>query len=221
MLWRFRKELIFLILTLFSLLIERHTLNRKKELFSKSKNQYFLNYDEIIEENKRLREILKLKEKKMLTNFEVAEVIGVYPYIFPGEIIINKGKEDGIKKNMIVVSKDMFLVGKVEEVRDKYSRVISIFNNKTRISVIVGSTREIGIIEGGYAPFILMKYIPYDSKVKVGDDIFTSGFSEYYFPGIKIGKVYKIIRDKDSLFLKIWVKPYIASFNFEEVIICE
>jgi rod shape-determining protein MreC len=221
MLWRFRKEIIFLILIFFSFLIEKHTLNRKRDSSPKIKNQYFLNYDEIIEENKRLREILKLKEKKTITNFKVAEVIGLYPYIFPGEIIINKGKEDGIKKNMIVFTKDLFLIGKIEEVMDNYSKVISIFNNKTRISVILGSTGEVGIIEGGYAPFILMKYIPYDSKVKVGDDVFTSGFSEYYFSGIKIGKVYKIIRDKNSLFLKIWVKPYIASCGFEEVIICE
>jgi len=221
MLWRFRKEIIFLILIFFSFLIEKHTLNKKVDSKTKIKNQYFYNYEEIIEENKRLREIFNLKEKKIITNFKVAEVIGVYPYIFPGEIIINKGKEDGIKKNMIVFTKDLFLIGKVEEVMDRYSKVVSIFNNKTRISVILGSTGEIGIIEGGYAPFILMKYIPYDSKVKIGDDVFTSGFSEYYFAGIKIGKVYKILRDKDSLFLKIWVKPYIASCGLKEVIICE
>jgi rod shape-determining protein MreC len=221
MLWRFRKEIIFLIFIFFSFLIEKHTLNKKVDSKTKIKNQYFYNYEEIIEENKRLREIFNLKEKKIITNFKVAEVIGVYPYIFPGEIIINKGKEDGIKKNMIVFTKDLFLIGKVEEVMDRYSKVVSIFNNKTRISVILGSTGEIGIIEGGYAPFILMKYIPYDSKVKIGDDVFTSGFSEYYFPGIKIGKVYKILRDKDSLFLKIWVKPYIASSGLKEVIICE
>jgi rod shape-determining protein MreC len=221
MLWRFRKEIIFLIFIFFSFLIEKHTLNKKVDSKTKIKNQYFYNYEEIIEENKRLREIFNLKEKKIITNFKVAEVIGVYPYIFPGEIIINKGKEDGIKKNMIVFTKDLFLIGKVEEVMDRYSKVVSIFNNKTRISVILGSTGEIGIIEGGYAPFILMKYIPYDSKVKIGDDVFTSGFSEYYFAGIKIGKVYKILRDKDSLFLKIWVKPYIASCGLKEVIICE
>ena len=221
MLWRFRKELIIVILLIFSFLIKKYTLNRKKEVYSQIKNQDFLNYEEIIKENKRLREILNLKEKKVIINFKVAEVIGVAPYVFPGEIIINKGKNDGIKKNMIVFTKDLFLIGKVEEVMDRYSKVISIFNKKTRISVIVGSTGEIGIIEGGYAPFILMKYIPYDSKIKIGDDIFTSGFSGYYFSGIKIGKVYKIVRDKNSLFLKIWIKPYINFCGFEEVIICE
>ena len=222
MLWRFRKELIFLILLFFSFIIEKRTLNiRKNKSLPQIKNQYFFNYDEIIEENKRLREILNLKEKKIISQFNVAEVIGISPYIFPGEIIINKGIKDGIKKNMIAVTKDLFLIGKVEEIMDNYSKIISIFNKKTRISVIVSSTKEIGIIEGGYAPFVLLKYIPYDSKIKIGDDIYTSGFSEYYFYGIKIGKVYKIERNRDSLFLKIWVKPYVSSLGFKEVIICE
>ncbi|MCM8804342.1 MAG: rod shape-determining protein MreC, partial [Candidatus Omnitrophica bacterium] len=218
MLWRFRRELIFLILTFLSFLIEKSSLNRKSLSCQKIKNQNFLNYEEIIQENKRLREILNLKEKKTISNFKVTEVIGLKPYIFPAEIIIDKGRKDGVKENMIVFTKDLFLVGRIEEVKDSYSKVVSIFNNKTRISVIVGSTREIGIIEGGYAPFLLMKYIPYDSKVKVGDEVYTSGFSEYYFSGIKIGKIVKISKELNSLFLKILVKPYISSSGFEEVV---
>ncbi len=221
MLWKYRRELIFLILLFFSFRIEKVSLNKKSYLKQKTNYQKFVNYDEILQENKRLREILNLKEKKIFSNFFVAEVIGLKPYIFPAEIIIDKGKEDGIKKNMVVFTKDLYLVGRVDEVNGTYSKVISIFNSKTRISIVVGSTREIGIIEGGYGPFLLMKYIPYDSKIKLGDELYTSGFSEYYFSGIKVGKVVKIIRERDSLFLKIFVKPYILSSGFEEVIICE
>lgn len=150
-----------------------------------------MNYEEIIEENRRLREILNLKEKRTILNFKVAEVVGVKPYVFPGEIIIDKGRKDGIKENMIAITKDLFLVGKVEECQETYSKITTLFNTKTRISVILGSTGEIGIIEGGYTPFLLLKYIPYDSKVRLGEKVYTSGFSEYYFPGVKIGEVVK------------------------------
>lgn len=220
MLWRFRRELIFILMLLFSLSIGKFSFRKDfTNSDHKIEKENFLNYDEIIQENKRLREILNLKEKKIISNFKVAEVIALKPYIFPAEIFIDKGRKDGISENNVVLTKDIFLVGRVEEVNDSYSKVISIFNKKTKISVIVASTKEIGILEGGYAPFLLMKYIPYDSKVKIGDEIYTSGFSEYYYSGIKIGKVIKISRDSNSLFLKIFVKPYISYYAFKEVII--
>lgn len=220
MLWRFRRELIFLMMLFFSYFIEKNSFRRNLPTTNtKISEENLINYEEIIQENKRLREFLELKEKKIISNFKVAEVIAIKPYIFPAEIFINKGSRDGIKKNDIVVTKDIFLVGRVEEVNEAYSKIISIFNKKTKISVIISSTKEIGIVEGGYAPFLLMKYIPYDSKVKIGDEVYTSGFSVYYYSGLKIGQVAKILKDSNSLFLKIFVKPYIYSYSFKEVII--
>ncbi|MCM8833275.1 MAG: rod shape-determining protein MreC [Candidatus Omnitrophica bacterium] len=222
MLWRFRREVIFFLMLLSSYFVEKNSLKRNfSDSDTKPVKENLINYEEIIQENKRLRELLELKEKKLIPNFKVAEVIAVKPHIFPAEIFINKGKKDGILENNIVFTKDIFLIGRVEEVNDSYSKVISIFNKKTKISVIISSTREVGIIEGGYAPFLLMKYIPYDSKVKIGDEVYTSGFSEYYHSGLKIGKIVKISRDKNSLFLNILVKPYIYSYSFKEVIIAK
>ncbi|MCM8784752.1 MAG: rod shape-determining protein MreC [Candidatus Omnitrophica bacterium] len=222
MLWRFRRELIFILMLFTSYFIEKISFKRN---FSNSNTKLvkenLINYEEIIQENKRLRELLELKEKKIISNFKVAEVIAIKPHIFPAEIFINKGRKDGISENNIVFTKDIFLVGRVEEVNESYSKVISIFNKKTKISVIISSTREIGIVEGGYAPFLLMKYIPYDSKVKIGDEVYTSGFSEYYYSGLKIGEVVKISKNSNSLFLNIFVKPYIYSYGFKEVIIAK
>lgn len=219
MLWRLRKEIIFLILLFLSVFIEKKYLSEHSGNTQFVEKEKLLNYEEILEENKRLREILDLKEKKTFSNFKVAEVIGINPYIFPAEIFIDKGKRDGIEPNMIVISKELFLIGKVEQVDETYSKVISIFNSKSRISSIISTTGEIGIVEGGYGPFLIMKYIPYDSKVKIGDEIFTSGYSEYYISGLKIGKVYKIQRKSDSLFLDIWVKPYITNKVLKETIV--
>jgi rod shape-determining protein MreC len=222
MLWRFRREFIFLLMIFFSFVTKKISLkNNNSKTDIKPKNEKLLNYDEIIQENKRLREFLNLKEKKILTNFKVAEVIALKPFIFPAEIFIDKGKKDGISENDIVLTEDIYLIGRVIEVENSYSKVITIFNKKTRISAIVSSTKEIGVIEGGYAPFLLLKYIPYDSNVKIGDEVYTSGFSEYYHSGIKIGKVIKISKNTNSLFLNIFVKPYISSYDFKEVIICE
>ncbi|MCM8771693.1 MAG: rod shape-determining protein MreC [candidate division WOR-3 bacterium] len=220
MLYLFRRELMLFIFLLFSFFIEKSSLNNKKSLsFSETKKENFINYEEIIRENKRLREILNLKERKIFSYFKVAEVIGLRPYIYPAEIIIDKGRKDGIIENIPVFTKELFLIGKVEKVEETYSKIISLFHSNTKISVILGNTREVGVIEGGYGPYLLLKYIPYDSKVKINEEVYTSNFSEFYFPGIKIGRVVKICKEKNSLYLKIWVKPYIAFQGVEEVII--
>lgn len=218
MLWVFRKEIIFLFLLLISISIQKKQF-KNISFNEKVENKKIVNYEEILEENKRLREILQLKEKKIIKRFIIAEIISLKPPVFPAEIIIDKGERNGIRKNMNVITKDLFLIGKVEEVEENYSKVSTVFNNKVRISVILNPTNEIGILEGGYVPFLLLKYIPYDSKVKIGDYVITSSLSEYYFSGLKIGKVIKISNEVNSLYLKIWVKPEILSHNFKEVIV--
>jgi len=220
MLWRFRKEIIFVVLVIFSFLIGRKYYIRESKKKNVNMRERILNYKEIIEENKRLREILKLKrEKDILTNFIVGEVVRIRPSVFPAEIVVNKGRKDGIVENMIVLTKDFSLIGRVENVEENLSRIMTVFNSKSKISVIVNSTREIGILEGGYAPFLLLKYISYDSGVKPGDEVITSGYSGFYPEGIKVGKIISVERMKKSLFLKIYVKPYSCFSSLDEVLI--
>lgn len=220
MLWRFRKEIIFVVLVIFSFLICRNYYISEYEKKNVNVKREVLNYKEIIEENKRLREILKLKkEKDILSNFIVGEVVGIKPFVFPAEMIVNKGKRDGIVENMVVLSKNFSLIGRVEKVEENFSKIITVFNSKSKISVVVGPERIIGVLEGGYAPFLLLKYVPYDSKVKKGDEVITSGYSGFYPAGIKVGKIISIEKMKKSLFLKIYVKPYSCFSSIDEVLI--
>ncbi len=168
-----------------------------------------INYEELIAENVRLREILDIKtDKEYLKKFTVAEVISIRPFVFPAELIIDKGMRDGLKEGMPVLSRELFLIGRIVSVRDTTSTVMTIFNTKSKISVIIDSTKEIGILEGGNIPYVFLKYIPADSRIKKGDRVLTSGYSDFYPRGIKVGEIVKIEKSMDSLFLKIAVKPY-------------
>jgi len=219
MLWRFRKEIVLFIFIYFSFLVNRIYLSRNFSQISSKEEKKIINYSEIIEENKRLKKILKLKEGNHFKKFVVGKVISFIPYIFPGELIVNKGKNDNVKNGMIVITKDLYLVGRVEKVGEKVSYVSTIFNSKSKVSIIVSTTGEIGIVEGGTTPFLLLKYISSDSKIKKGDEIITSGYSKYYPSGIKVGKVIKIEKQKNSLFLKIYIKPYCMFSYLKEVLI--
>ena len=62
------------------------------------------------EENKRLRDILGIKEEKKI-NLRVAKINFRNPSNLYVRFYINQGKKDGIKKNMIVLSGET-LIGK-------------------------------------------------------------------------------------------------------------
>ncbi len=219
MLWRFRKEIILFIFIYFSFLVNRFYLSQNFSKSSSSAEKKIINYSEIIEENKRLKRMLKLKEESHFKRFIVAKVVSFIPYIFPAELIVNRGENDNVVNGMVVITKDLYLVGKVEKAEKNISYVSTIFNKSLKVSAVVSSTKEVGIIEGGTTPFLLLKYISSDSKIKIGDEIITSGYSEFYPSGIKVGKVVKIEKQKNSLFLKIYIKPYCMFSYLKEVLI--
>ncbi len=221
MLWRFRREIIFVLGLVLSLLIINIGYVRERRAIENGPHPEVkeISYEELVAENKRLREILDIKaEKPSLRKFTVSEVVSIKPFAFPAEIIINKGTREGLRENMAVVSKELFLIGRIGSVWSTASSVITIFNSKSKISVIVDSTREIGVLEGGSVPFLFLRYIPLDSAVKKGDKILTSGYSDFYPKGIEVGEVAKMEKESDTLFLKIYIKPYGCFSGIDEVL---
>jgi len=221
MLWRFRREILFVFgLYLCFLAINRGRVRergfRQDEGYSEEQK---INYEDLIAENKRLREILDIKaDRNYLKRFAVVEVISIKPFVFPAELIIDKGDRDGLKENMAVLSKDLFLIGRISLTRETSSTVVTVFNSKSRVSVVTENTREIGVLVGGGVPYVSLKYIPADSAVQKGDKVLTSGYSDFYPRGIEIGEVVKVEKDPDSLFLNVAVKPYGCFTGIYEVL---
>ncbi|MCM8820654.1 MAG: rod shape-determining protein MreC [Candidatus Omnitrophica bacterium] len=223
MLWRFRREVIFVIEFLLSFVIVKYHSVKIVDVENQYKEEVkIINYEELIAENLRLKEILGIKkDTSILKKIVVGQVVSIKPVVFPVEIIINKGIDDGVKENMSVLSKDMFLIGRVTKVDRNSSSVMTVFNTRSKVSVITDSTREIGVLEGGSVPVLSLRYIPSDSYVKIGDKVITSGYSDFYPKGIEVGEIIRIEKSSDTLFLKIYVKPFSCVSGLEEVLIGE
>lgn len=223
MLWRFRREVIFIVEFFLSVVIVRYHSVKITGVENRAEEEVkIINYEELIAENLRLKEILDIKkDTSLLKRIVVGQVISIKPVVFPAEIILNKGLDNGVKENMAVLSKDMFLIGRVAKVDRNSASVMTLFNTKSKISVIIDSTREIGVLEGGGIPFLSLRYIPSDSQVKKGDRVITSGYSDFYPKGIEVGEIIKIEKSPDTLFLKIYVKPFSCVSGLEEVLIGE
>ena len=183
------------------------------------KYDILLSYNEkILEENRRLQEILKIKEEKNL-NLKVAKVNFRNPSNLYTRFYINLGKKDGVKKNMIVLSGET-LIGKVGKVYENYSIVDMITSENFNVSALTES-QMLGIIKGSDEEdgTLYFEANTFQNNIEIGEKIYTSGISEIYPKGLYIGKVSEIDEDNGELFRSIKVKNDIDILNMMEVLI--
>lgn len=183
------------------------------------KYDILLSYNEkILEENRRLQEILKIKEEKNL-NLKVAKVNFRNPSNLYTRFYINLGKKDGVKRNMIVLSGET-LIGKVGRVYENYSIVDMITSENFNVSALTES-QMLGIIKGSDEEdgTLYFEANTFQNNIEIGEKIYTSGISEIYPKGLYIGKVSEIDEDNGELFRSIKVKNDIDILNMMEVLI--
>lgn len=183
------------------------------------KYDILLSYNEkILEENRRLQEILKIKEEKNL-NLKVAKVNFRNPSNLYTRFYINLGKKDGVKKNMIVLSGET-LIGKVGRVYENYSIVDMITSENFNVSALTES-QMLGMIKGSDEEdgALYFEANTFQNNIELGEKVYTSGISEIYPKGLYIGKVSQIDEDNGELFRSIKVKNDIDILNMMEVLI--
>ncbi|CAH2716258.1 Cell shape-determining protein MreC [Neobacillus rhizosphaerae] len=203
----------------------QNTYEENKELKSRLENLVSLEaqVQELKKDNKDLRDILG--EEKTLRDYEPlpATVIGRNPDRWHEMIIIDKGKLNGIKKNMAVVTANG-LVGKVKSVTQFSSTVqlLSSTDPKNRISAIVQGKDDVyGLVEGydNEKKLLMIKAIPSGSNIEKGQMVITSGLSDVFPKGLPIGKVVEVKPDQYGLNLTALVKPGADFYDIKSVIV--
>ncbi len=193
---------------------------RENEKLRKQLNELMLDrqlYSEIMLENKRLKNILNLKENNP-SFFTAAKPIARGYDRLLNTIIIDKGKEDGIKKDMAVITVNG-LVGKVHQVKNNFSEVILLKDPNFSAAVRLQNSRHEGIVSGTGLSYCLLKYIPPEQIVQEGEILITSGLDGVFPPGILVGIVSHIGTKRLDFFQYIEVMPFQPDSKIEEVII--
>lgn len=186
------------------------------------KNQ-LLEYEKLKEENNRLREVLNFKNTNNKYDYLGTEIIGYSGESFLNGYIIDKGENDGLKKNMVVIS-NLGLVGQVTSVGSNWAIVQSLINENIAVSVMVNSTRETTGILKGYIThknenLAEVTNLSIDSQIKEGDVIVTSGLGQIYPKEIRIGEVLSVETDEIKSMKTAIVKPYVDFNKLEELFV--
>ncbi len=171
---------------------------------------------EVYLENARLRELLDFKEKSIYP-LTAANVIGYDPSNLSSIIIINKGKEQGIKRDCAVIT-NSGLVGRVVEVGRLTSKVLVINDINSGVAALIQRSRQKGLISGTLSRGLVMHYLPPGADVRISDTVITSGLSGLYPKGILIGKVIKIREENYGEMFAV-IEPSTDLTRLEEVLV--
>ncbi len=135
-------------------------------------------------------------------------------------ILINKGSEDGICPEQGVVC-GTGVVGIVQQVGHHYAVVLPVLNSKSNISCRIRGTQYFGSLlwKGGNPLVALLIDVPLHARVKVGDIVETSGFSNVFPAGMFVGKVREIGNSEDGLSFKLKVQLSVDFSNLREVVV--
>ena len=210
------------------------------------KLDYLMTMKKTVDENKKLKEELaklsaenKLlqQDKYELDNFRklydldeqyagypkvAARVINGDPTNWNNIFIIDKGTDDGLKKNMNVMAGDG-LVGIITEVNKSYAKVRSIIDDDSNVYGTVLKNSENCIISGNLT---LMKDgvidvtgIDGNIKIEDGAEIVTSQISDKYLPGILIGYVRDLKKDSSNITQRGFLTPVVDFSNLDMVFV--
>lgn len=208
------KETVDFFLNFSEVKLENEELKKKN---TKLANE-LIEYESLKDEVERLREALNFTESKNNYKYVGVNIIGYSGNSVSDGYIIDKGSNDGIDKNMVVVS-SKGLVGKVTKVASNFAIVQSILNENIAVAVMDQQTREAtGVLQGLSDKkdnnMTVVYNLPISSDVKEGDIIITSGLGKIYPKEIPVGTVVSVEEDNVRVMKSAVVEPFV---NFNEV----
>jgi rod shape-determining protein MreC len=174
-------------------------------------------YQEAVLENKRLNELLKLRESQQQP-IPAARVISKGTDQWSHTLVLDKGRKEGVVKDMSAVTPKGF-AGKIFNVTESNAQLLLLTDINFSAAVRLQESRREGIISGTGSKNLVLQYVPYEEEIKIGDIVITSGLDQLFPPGISVGFISKIDKKGTGHFQYIEVTPYVDDSKLEEVLI--
>jgi rod shape-determining protein MreC len=164
----------------------------------------------------RLARLLGFRQENGDIPMVTAEVIGANADSTSHAIFINRGEQDGIRRNMAVITPDG-VVGKISEVLSHTSQVLLIDDRESGVGALLVGSRTHGVVKGTGDPLLWMDYVSTDEKVPAGEQVLTSGEDRIFPKNLPVGWV---ASTKSGFpFQTIQISPAARLDRLEEVIV--
>ena len=122
-------------------------------------------------------------------------------------LTIDKGSDEGIKKDMGVVC-GTGVVGIVYLTSAHYSIVIPVLNSQSNISCVIQGRGDFGYLHwtGGDISEAYVDDVPRHAHFKLYENVVTSGYSSVFPAGIMVGKILHVYNSADQMSYRLRVK---------------
>lgn len=132
-------------------------------------------------------------------------------------IIVNRGARDGVKKNMVAMY-HYNVVGRVNEVYDRWSKVVLITDQHCKVAAYAAQTQAEGIVQGfNNINRCVFTYVSHLFTIEDNDLVISSGQGGVFPEGFCLGRiVFHAIKEK-ALYHYVEVEPLV---NFQTIHYC-
>ena len=135
-------------------------------------------------------------------------------------VVLNKGSSQGIKPLSVLVVPSG-VVGRTVDVGLLSTQAILLTDPESRVTAVTLISRAQGVVEGNGGDKLKLRYLNLDDSVQVGEIVVTSGLSDIYPKGLRIGRIESVERDADGLHLSATVRPSVRFSKIEEMLCLE
>jgi len=179
--------------------------------------------EQAMEENERLRELLKLSERRRDLTFVMADIVSRDSSNWASTFTIGKGSAHGIEPFDCVVNEEGFFTGYVSEVGTNWSIVTTVIDSDLELGAFIYRTREAAVAEGDFAlmseGLLKLTYLPEDTVLLNGDVILTSGVGGVYPKDLVIGTVKQVRTDSSGMGTYAVIEPKVDLDKLTQVFI--
>lgn len=196
---------------------------RKKIAFLEEENRIL---EDVLSESEFLKREYELA-KKTDRNYVKSNIIGKDPGNWFNYFTINKGKNDGINLDDMVVLPVQFgdktvidgLVGRIIETGDSWSKVLSIIDYDSSLSFKVIRTQDNGVVSGSLEEELKGYLFDSSADIVVGDKVMTSGLGGVFEENIYVGEITEITKSDDALTKNIEIQSNVDFKKINQVMV--
>lgn len=175
------------------------------------------------EENKNLRQLLKLREKKRGFTLESARITEQDTSNWASTLRLNVGTNYDVAIGDCVITSSGALVGVITDTGLNWSTCTTLIDTDSAIGARLFRTGDVAVASGDFTLMsenrLRLGYLPAGASMQVGDLVVTSGLGDYYPSDLVIGSVTEVKTEDDGLAQYGILRPSVRLDELDQVFV--